>query len=135
LHVTGCMLFWGEGSKHRNVVQLVNSDPAMVALFLRFLRHYFEPPNASLRLMCNLFSDHEEQQREIEDFWLSIAGLPRTSLTKSVVNKFSRASKRTRTNRLPYGTCRVTFHSRRAVQHIYGAIQEYGGFERPEWLD
>jgi len=22
----------------------------------------------------------------------------------------------------------------RIAQHLYGAIQEYGGFERPEWL-
>jgi hypothetical protein len=135
LHAAGCMLLWAEGSKHRNIVQLVNSDPAMVAMFVRFVRHYFEPPDASLRVMCNLFSDHEERRREIEDFWLGVAGLPRTSLTKSAVNKFSRASKRTRINRLPYGTCRLTFYSTRAAQHIYGAIQEYGGFERPEWLD
>ncbi len=135
LHVAGCMLLWAEGSKHRNLVQLVNSDPKMLALFVRFLRHYFQPPDASLRLMCNLFADHEERQREIEDFWLGIVGLPCSSLTKSVVNNYSRASKRTRIGKLPYGTCRLTFHSTRAVQHIYGAIQEYGGFERPEWLD
>jgi hypothetical protein len=135
LHVAGCMLFWGEGSKHRNMVQLANSDPAMVALFARFLRRYFEPPDDSLRLMCNLFADHEERQREIEDFWLATAGLSRSSLTKSTVNRYSCASKRTRINRLPYGTCRLTFYSTRAAQHIYGAIQEYGGFERPEWLD
>jgi hypothetical protein len=107
----------------------------MIELFLRFVRHYFEPPDASLRLMCNLFADHEERQREIEDFWLSTAGLSRSSLTKSVVNKYSRSSKRTRMGRLPYGTCRLTLHSTHAVQHIYGAIQEYGGFDRPEWLD
>lgn len=129
------MLFWAEGSKHRNMVQLVNSDPAMIAFFTRFLRAYFEPSDSSLRLMCNLFPDHEEHQREIEDFWLATVKLPRSSLTKSVVNKYSRASKRTRINRLPYGTCRLTFHSTHAVQHIYGAIQEYGGFDRPEWLD
>jgi len=82
-----------------------------------------------------LFADHEERQREIEDFWLATAGLSRSSLTKSTVNRYSRASKRTRINRLPYGTCRLTFYSTRAAQHIYGAIQEYGGFERPEWLD
>jgi hypothetical protein len=23
----------------------------------------------------------------------------------------------------------------RSIQTIYGAIQEYGGFDRPEWLD
>jgi hypothetical protein len=64
-----------------------------------------------------------------------VAGLPRSRLAKSTVNRYSRASKRTRINRLPYGTCRLTFHSTHAVQHIWGAIQEYGGFERPEWLD
>ena len=129
------MLFWAEGSKMRNSVQLVNSDPAMLALFARFVRHYFEVPDASLRLMCNLFPDHEEHQLEVEDFWLTVAALPRSSMTKSVVNNYSRASKRTRIGRLPYGTCRLTFHSTRAVQHIYGAIQEYGGFERPAWLN
>jgi hypothetical protein len=25
--------------------------------------------------------------------------------------------------------------STRIVQHIYGAIQEYAGFEEPRWLD
>jgi hypothetical protein len=38
-------------------------------------------------------------------------------------------------NRLPYGTCRLSVHSTAIVQHIYGAIQEYAGFDRPEWLD
>jgi transposase-like protein len=34
--------------------------------------------------------------------------------------------------RLPQPAC---VHSTRIVQMIYGSIQEYGGFERPEWLD
>lgn len=135
LHAAGCMLFWAEGSKHRNTVQLSNSDPALVAMFARFLRQYFDPPDESLRLACNLFADHEEHQRAIEDFWLATARLPRTCLTKSTINHYSPASKRTRVNKLPYGTCRLTLHSTHAVQHIWGAIQEYGGFERPEWLD
>lgn len=135
LHVAGCMLFWAEGSRHRNDVTLVNSDPKMIVLFAGFLRRYFDPREKSLKLTCNLFADHEERQREIEDFWLSTAGLPRSRLARSTVNRYSRASKRTRVNKLPYGTCRLTFHSTRAVQHIYGAIQEYAGFDRPEWLD
>jgi hypothetical protein len=64
LHAAGCMLHWAEGSKHRNSVQLSNSDPAMIELFARFLRHYFDVPDESLRLACNLFADHEEKQRE-----------------------------------------------------------------------
>src|SRR5947209_20536588 len=41
LHAAGCMLFWAEGSKHRNAVQLSNSDPAMIDFFAGFLRRYF----------------------------------------------------------------------------------------------
>jgi hypothetical protein len=33
------------------------------------------------------------------------------------------------------GTCRLAVHNTRIVQTIYGSIQEYGGFERPAWLD
>jgi hypothetical protein len=33
-----------------------------------------------------------------------------------------------------YGTCRLVVHRTRVVQSLYGSIQEYGRFERPEWL-
>ena len=51
-----------------------------------------------------------------------------------MVNVYSKYSQKKRQNRLPYGTCRVSVCRTRIVQHIYGAIQEYGGFDRPEWL-
>ena len=31
LHAAGCMLYWAEGSRNRNAVEFVNSDPAMVS--------------------------------------------------------------------------------------------------------
>lgn len=40
-----------------------------------------------------------------------------------------------RRGKLPYGTSALCVHSTRIVQTISGSIQEYGGFERPEWLD
>jgi hypothetical protein len=36
---------------------------------------------------------------------------------------------------LPWGTTRVSVNRTQVVQTIFGAIQEIGGFERPEWLD
>jgi hypothetical protein len=40
------------------------------------------------------------------------------------------------TRSLPYGVCFVSVaKSTRLVQHIYGAIQEYAGFEEPRWFD
>ena len=134
LHAAGCMLYWAEGSKSRNAAQFVNSDPKMVQLFVGFLRRYWEVPDEAIRIDCNLFADHRERQREIEQFWLDTLGLPAACLRKSTVNVYSKHSQKKRQNRLPYGTVRVCVHSTRVVQSIYGAIQEYGGFERPEWL-
>jgi len=135
MHAAGCMLFWAEGSKSRNIAQLANADPEVIRFFMSFLRQYFEVPDEKLRVACFLFVDHLEKQREIEDFWLDVVGVPRTCLTKTMVNRYSRYSQKKRRNKLPYGTCRVTVHSTAIAQHLYGAIQQYGRFERPEWLD
>jgi hypothetical protein len=134
IHAAGCMLYWAEGSKSRVAVQFVNSDPAMVRYFVGFLRTYYELSDESFRIDCHLFADHLERQREIELVWLETMGLPPSCLRKSTVNVYSKHSKKKRCNRLPYGTVRVCVHSTRLVQSIYGSIQEYGGFERPEWL-
>jgi hypothetical protein len=134
LHIAGCMLYWAEGSKGKNAVQFVNSDPAMVQFFVGFLRTCYGVPNECFRLDCNLFADHVERQQEIERFWLETLELPETCLRKSTVNVYSKYSKKKRQGRLPFGTVRVVVHSTELVQQIYGAIQEYGGFERPEWL-
>lgn len=133
-YVAGCMLYWAEGDKARNSVRLANSDPEVIRFFVRFLRRYFAIEAQKIRLSCNLFADHEHRQREIEDFWLRVAEVDRRSLCKSTVNRYSKYSQKKRKNKLPYGTCRVVVNDTRIVQTIYGSIQEYGGFERPEWL-
>lgn len=134
LHIAGCMLYWAEGWKDRNSVQFSNSDPEMVRLFVDFLRTCFGVRHEDIRLACYLYADHVERQREIERFWLQVTGLPEASLRRSIVNVYSKYSARKRVNMLPYGTCRVVVNRTSVVQSIYGAIQEYGGFERPAWL-
>jgi hypothetical protein len=135
LHVAGCMLYWAEGAKTRNAVRLSNSDPEVVNVFVKFLRAYFDLEDEDIRVTCNLFADHADRQFEIEQFWLDTLGLTRTSLCKSTVNVYSRHTERKRMNKLPHGTCRVAVSRTAIVQHIFGAIQEYAGFTRDEWLD
>jgi len=129
------MLYWAEGSKARNTVKLTNSDPEVLVYFLRFLREHFAVTNEQVRISCNLFADHVAHQRAIEDHWLERLALNRSSLRKSQVNVYSKYSQKKRIGKLPYGTCALVVHSSQIVQTIYGSIQEYGGFERPEWLD
>jgi transcriptional regulator with XRE-family HTH domain len=134
-HAAGCMLYWAEGDKgSKNCARLSNSDPQLARFFLNFLRAHFEVPDERVRLTCNLFADHVERQREIEQYWLDTLGLPRSCLCRSIVNVYSKHSKKKRQNKLPYGTCRLVVHDTRIVQSIFGSIQEYGRFDREEWL-
>jgi hypothetical protein len=106
----------------------------MVAFFVSFLRQCFRLADEKFAVTCNLFADHQDRQREIENFWIQQLALTRSNLRRSTVNNYSKYSQRKRRNKLPYGTCRVSVYDTQFVHHIRGAIQEYGGFEREEWF-
>jgi len=117
--------------EHRTTFEL-GSVPA--SALRRIPPDAFDIPDEKLRVTCHLFADHLERQVEVEQYWLDLLELPRSSICKSQVNVYSKYSQKKRQNKLPYGTARVCVNSTRVVQSIYGSIQEYGGFERPEWL-
>jgi hypothetical protein len=133
LHQAGCMLYWAEGSKRRNTVQLVNSDANMLRYFMRFLAECYGVTADQYCLSVNCYVNNGLTLDEIESYWLDALGLPRSSLRKATVNNASRSSKQMKRN-LPYGTASLTVHSTSIVQSIYGAIQEYAGFNEFTWL-
>jgi hypothetical protein len=134
LHLAGCMIYWGEGSKTRNTAQLTNSDPDMLGCFVVFLTRCYSVPPERICLSVNCHLGNGLALDEIESYWLETLALPRTCLRAATVSKPSSASQLKR-NTLLYGTARIAVHSTFVVQSIYGAIQEYAGIDRPEWLD
>lgn len=66
----------------------------------------------------------------IEQYWLTTLELPETALEKTQYKKGSD----TRKNIHPNGLCGIRVMSVEVAQHIYGAIQEYCGFDNPDWL-
>jgi transcriptional regulator with XRE-family HTH domain len=135
LHVQGCMLYWAEGAKSRNVVSFVNSDADMMQLFLRFLRECYGVAGQQVALSVNCHLPTGGDASEITSWWLRRLGLPDTCARAPTVNQPSTASRRRRGHVLPYGTARIAVYSTFIVQSIYGAIQEYAGVTRPEWID
>jgi transposase-like protein len=133
LHHAGCMLFWAEGSKGRNSATLTNSDPDLLLVFRRFLAQCYAVPDERIAFSVNCFLGNGVALEEIEARWLRVLELPRASLRASTVNRPSSASRR-RGRILVYGTGRLAVSSTAVVQSIYGAIQEYAGLDRPEWL-
>lgn len=134
LHMAGCCLYWAEGSKSKNAAIICNSDPSLLKLFVSFLRETFALEDDAIAVTCYIYPDHASQQEAMEAYWLSELGLPPRCMRNSVLNRISRSSRGARHRTLPYGTCRVAVHRTDVVQHIYGAIQEYGQFQNTDWL-
>jgi hypothetical protein len=135
LHLAGCMLYWAEGSKSRNAVVFANSDRSMLVLFRRFLTESLEVDVEAIRLRLNAYTTNGLTISDIETYWLEWLELPRTCLQKHSLNHLPTSSSGRAKNKLPYGVCTLKVNSTSHVQHIYGAIQEYGGFDEPAWLD
>jgi transcriptional regulator with XRE-family HTH domain len=135
LHLQGCMLYWAEGSKSRNQAIFTNSDAEMARLFVRFLRQSYAIGDDRIGLTVNCYADNDVEPEAIVAWWLRELDLPAACARAPVVNRVSSASKLRRGHVLRYGTARLVVNSVALVQSIYGAIQEYGGFDRPEWLD
>ena len=128
------MLYWAEGSKRRNEVEFTNSDPEMMRTFVEFLTRCYGVRARDLRLTLNVHLGNGLTLPQIEQWWLARLSLPRSSLGSHTLNCYSRASRQQRRT-LPYGTARLVVYSTFIVQSIYGAIQQYAGMARPEWLN
>jgi hypothetical protein len=74
LLIAGTALYAGEGGKTDGGLVFANSDPRMVALYLRFLRRFFDIDESRLRLRLYL---HEglDIDRAIS-FWSSVTAIP-----------------------------------------------------------
>jgi hypothetical protein len=135
LHLAGCMLYWAEGGKRRNGIQFSNSDARMLVLFRKFLVVALGIAPGDIHLSINVYTNNGMGIDEIERYWLDLLDLPDSSARNHVLNHTPTSSSGRARNKLPYGVARLTVHQTRMVQHIYGAIQEYAGFDEPAWLD
>ena len=134
LHQAGCMLYWAEGAKSRHTIQFTNSDPHMLVLFRRFLTDALTIRREDILFMINVYTNNGLSLDEIERYWLDLLDLPATNARKHVTNHMPTSSSGKARNKLPYGVCTLRVHNTWMLQHIYGAIQEYGGFHEQAWL-
>lgn len=108
LKLIGCSLYWAEGYKRQELgctVSLANSDPKLVAVFMKFLRQVCKVSNSRFRAQLFLYDNIKEE--EAKDFWTEVTDIPKTQFQKTQTET-SISSKRDRPhNRLPYGTIQI----------------------------
>lgn len=135
LHTAGCMLYWAEGRKRHNlnVLEFSNSDADMLRLWMRFLVERLGVSKDFISLSINCYTDIHSAA-EIEGYWLSVLGLSKERLRKTIINNNPVRSLRKMNGLSAYGTCQITVCDVSLIQRVYGSIQQYGGFNRDSWV-
>ena len=131
LHLLGCMLYWGEGAKGRNSVQFTNTDSDMLRLFVKFLRSEFKIRDEDFYVQIMHHTTDESEIERIKQYWLEYLQLP----ANCKVNMQHKKGTNSRKARYENGICQIAVNNTEILHHIYGAIQEYIGFENPDWLN
>ena len=130
LHALACGLYWGEGSKSTNTAQIINTDVNILRIFVKFCRTYFGVKNHEMSIRISGYTSvHSEQ--EMVSYWLKALDLDGASQRKNDLDNMKYASRghnKAKIGKHPYGSCTITVSkSTPIIQHIYGAIEAYGG--------
>lgn len=109
--IVGIILWWAEGTKSRRdkrwknarsyPIEITNTNPAIIKIFLDFLRGDVKVDEQRLRLQLQI---HEgDNQEELERYWQNITNIQRISFNKTIVrpvgNKIGKSK----------GTCKIRF--------------------------
>jgi len=131
LKLLGIALYWAEGYKRVQVINgrarthhpvaLSNSDPRLVAIYLRFLREVCEVEDKNIHAEIRMF---EHMNRvSILNFWRRLTKLSVHNFSK-VYYGVSKSSQGKRPfNRLPYGTIAIRVNNTHLFHTIMGWIE------------
>jgi hypothetical protein len=133
----GIALYWAEGAKQKSYhvsqrVSFSNSDPYMIAVFLKWLNECLKIP--AERIYCDLYihESHKHRLQEIVDFWSIKTGFASDHFQKIYFKKnVSKKTYRKNTGLLYNGLLRVNITSstdlnRKITGWIQGIIKHCG---------
>jgi len=131
----GIVLYWTEGyrSRNRNVVHFSNTDLVMVKVFVKFIKKFFDVEDNEICVTLHCWLGNNVTLKDVEDYWIKNLELNKINLRKTYVEQKRKVTGK-RKNIHTYGVCRISLYRVDIIQKIYGAIQEYTGIDKPEWI-
>jgi hypothetical protein len=127
LKILGASLYWAEGYKRsENMVNFTNSDPAMIALMMKFFRNICKVPEDKFRGGVHIHP-HLDREAAVR-FWMKVSGIPVKQFHRTQLC-VSKASKH-KMDTLPLGTFSIIICDVRLQSRIKGWIK---GIEK--WSD
>jgi transcriptional regulator with XRE-family HTH domain len=116
--MAGLGLYAGDGAKTPGGVRFANSNPAMVILFCRWFRTFFDIDEERLRIQLYLHEDLDYATAVA--FWSEAVDIPSTQFSKPY-RAIANATRRK--NRHVYGCCHVRYSSTPIHRQILGLMQ------------
>lgn len=136
LQTVAITLWWAEGSKSRRdvrwksavnyPVEVTNTNPAIIRLFLDFLRKGLEIDESRIRVQIQI---HEgDNKLELEKYWSNITGIPRDNFNKTIVRPIGNKAGKTK------GTCKVRFSDKQTYLKLKQILIETleGIYDKPK---
>jgi len=119
LNIAGIMLYWAEGSKsgNKHTVDLANSDPDMISVFLNFLRKIYKIDEKRLRVLLYCYAD--QNINELIKFWSNLTRIPQNQFSKPYVRQDFRAEGR----KMQYGMIHIRYSDKKLFLEIEEAIK------------
>ncbi|KKP87950.1 MAG: hypothetical protein UR93_C0026G0006, partial [Berkelbacteria bacterium GW2011_GWA2_35_9] len=116
--IAGLMVYWAEGSKRgKNTVDLANSDPVMITLFLRLLREIYQVTESRLRVLVYCYSN--QSVKKIISYWGKITNIPREQFSKPYIrNDYAQKQ----IGRMPYGLIHIRYSDTKLLAQIKSDI-------------
>lgn len=106
----GMGLYWGEGTKaSKSAVRLGNSDPALLNVFIKFLRVFFGVKKDDLRFHMHIFSDISLDAAY--EFWIKKLRIRREQFYKPMITKTGKLGTYRRKSK--YGVVTVYYCNKR----------------------
>lgn len=105
LWILGIGLYIGEGSKTTEAIRIVNSDPTVIRLAIKWFREGCGLADENLTVSLHLYPDNDIEKSKA--YWQQVTQLPRDNFRWVSIDK--RDNKRANAKgKLPYGTAHIT---------------------------
>lgn len=124
LAAIGAMLYWGEGSKGSienpaSTVDFANSDPNMIAVFMKFLRSIYSLDEKKFRIYLYCYANQDVS--ELIDFWSKISAIPSNQFSKPYVRTDFKEVGR----KMKYGLIHIRYNDKKMLLDIKNMIDCY----------
>ncbi len=131
LFFIGTALYWAEGYKKpilkngkiktSHSVCLSNSDPALVKVYMRFLREVCRVPEERISAEVRIYQHQNEAY--LLNFWGGVTGLPFSKFKKFYYGVSLSSQHKKPFNVLPYGTIQIRVNNTELYHRIMGWIE------------